>query len=292
MQKKIYWALSLISICFLGVAVFFFFENQQLQIELSEMQQQMAGADGEIANDKFLKQIIEEYHLPAGIFQSKKGNSPDDYFLLYNGALLDPQKDYQATVEIMKAEYDIDYFERFYYGPNGYISIGVPTDFYEDSFIVQGVGRIASSYPYDMVPCGALSGICDGLPMEWKEPIQLDGLIDYDSITYQEFDLDGDGRMEYLVCLKNSKTVSSQLILFNNSGDCLGRLVTLKNGSEYGREGLYLSQELATPFDVDNDGIVELVISIPAYEPGGVAIVRYDGEKLVGAKDIEATLAP
>ena len=180
MQKKIYQALSLISICFFCVAVFFFFENQQLLAELSEIQQQIAGKDGEIANDKFLKQIVEDYHLPAGIFQSKKGNSPDDYFLLYNGALLDPQKDYQAAVEIMKAEYDIDYFERFYYGPNGYIFVGVPTDFYEDSFIVPGVGRIASSYPYDMVPRGALSGICDGLPIGWQEPIQLDGLIDHD----------------------------------------------------------------------------------------------------------------
>ena len=280
-------------------------QNRQAGAELADAQaaldglraenEQLKGAAG--SRENAFAPIIDQYHLPGGIFSQSGGNTAEAYYLLYEGFLLDPQSDDQFVHELLKSDYDQAFFERFYYNyeNNQYTGISVREthDAYTDSFYVRGTGAIASSYLYDAVP---------RLPsLLYDTPAPLQGAMDAelqgtDSVSCLQIDLDGNGHDERIVFLQNSETVSSKILLYNSAWNKLGTLVSLANGRWVGLPGEiyenYLSPDDVTLFDVDNDGAMEILMRVPCHEGIRLAITRFDGVALSGAHDIEASVLP
>lgn len=244
-----------------------------------------------------LEQLADTYHLPASIFSQTDGCSAEDYFLLYEGFLFDPEKDDQFVFEMPKADYDEAFYERFYYSyaDNQYtgISVGETSDLHDGSFFVSGTDAIASSFLYDAVP--RQPTLLHDAPAQLQDAAAAD-LSGYDGVSYLQIDLDGNGGAERIVFLQNRETVASKVLLFDSSWNKLGTIVSLNDGRWAGLSGKgyenVLSPDNVALFDVDNDGAMEILTRVPCYEGIRLAITRFDGTALSGARDIEASVLP
>jgi len=120
----------------------------------------------------------------------------------------------------------------------------------------------------------------------------------YTKRDVDKIDLDNDGKEEYIVLLLNSEglNASSEILLYDSEYKIIDSLVTLPNGYWVGEEKteknkVLLSLEDVTYIDLDNDGKMEIFISLPGYEWEVVDILKYSDGKIEGKTNYEVSLS-
>lgn len=129
-------------------------------------------------------------------------------------------------------------------------------------------------------------------------------MADCSSVDINEIDLDGDGKNEYLVCYivnyaegeigDGEPQASSGIMLFDNNYKKIDDLVILENGfwANIKEENykVFLSLDDVDYIDIDNDGIMEIIIRVPTYEITEISIVKYSNNKIEGETNVKANL--
>ena len=67
------------------------------------------------------------------------------------------------------------------------------------------------------------------------------------------------------------------------------------NSNKIEENKIFLSLDKVEYFDIDNDGIMEIIIEVPTYEQQGganLSILKYNKGKLEGETNIQASLLP
>ena len=71
-------------------------------------------------------------------------------------------------------------------------------------------------------------------------------------------------------------------------------LVTLENGFwaniKEENQKVFLSLDNVEYIDIDNDGIMEIIIQVPTYEIMEISIVKYSNNKIEGKTNVKASL--
>ena len=160
---------------------------------------------------------------------------------------------------------------------------------YEGLVKIDNVGKIAISEDYDAIPRNVK--VVNTIPT-----IVLDNnpkVADYDSVKTLIVDLDGNGTEEYILVLANKTTGFSKITFIDSKGQKVADLASIEKSkwkkdatSEY-----YLSISNVEVIDVDNDGIMEIVVEIPhATGDPTVSLLKYNNGNLSGKTDIECSL--
>ncbi len=167
---------------------------------------------------------------------------------------------------------------------------------YEGTYTVDNVSKIAISEKFDAVP--RKSEKIKKVPEKLKEAINNQEIIDIDAI-----DLDGDGNNEYVVSRKdnNDKGFSEiDLIKYMEKYDnyyVVAPLISIKGENNFdfthNLDDLFeFSSDSIEYLDIDNDGIIEIIIELPFYEGLGVSIYKYKDGIAYGDLNYEASTMP
>ena len=120
----------------------------------------------------------------------------------------------------------------------------------------------------------------------------------YTNMDVQKIDLDNDGKDEYIVLLLNNEglNASSEILLYDSEYKIIDSLVTLSDGYWIGDERkeenkVFLSLDDVTYIDIDNDGKMEIFISLPGYEWEVVDLLKYSDGKIEGKTNYEVSLS-
>ena len=169
---------------------------------------------------------------------------------------------------------------------------------YEGFSLVRNVKKIAMTQKYNAIP--REYKVITGLPE------QLMDMADCSSVDINEIDLDGDGKNEYLVCYTanyakgqigdGEPQASSGIMLLDNNYEKIADLVTLENGfwanikEEDNKR--FLSLKDVEYIDIDNDGIMEIIIEVPTYDGIKISILKYSNNKIEGETNLQASVLP
>ena len=131
-------------------------------------------------------------------------------------------------------------------------------------------------------------------------------MADYSSVDINKIDLDGDGKEEYIVCYTidykkgdigdGEPQASSGIMLFDNNYKKIADLANLQNGfwSNIKEESnkVFLSLKDVEYADIDNDGVMEILIKIPAYEGSKLSILKYNRGDINGNINLKVNVNP
>ncbi len=226
-----------------------------------------------------------------------------DYMVLYCGMEIKKEAGIQDVSE-MKVENDANkkYNTTYYNYENGKYegtSDGkLSEEVYEGYSIVENVKKIAMTQEYNAIPrdCKEINEL----------PNELKDMSDYSSVNIRQVDLDGDGNAENLLCYTVNYTkdqigdgepqASSGIMLLDSNYKKIADLVTLENGFwaniKEEENKVFLSLEDVDCIDIDNDGIMEVIINMPTYEGTKLSIVKYKNGNIEGEKDYKASVLP
>ena len=155
----------------------------------------------------------------------------------------------------------------------------------------------------------AISKKTDALPRTYstiKElPKELEEMADYSSVEINKIDLDGDGKEEYIVCYTvdykegeigdGEPEASSGIMLLDSNYKKVADLAILKNGfwGDIKEESskVFLSLKDVDYIDLDNDGIMEILIKVPQYEGSQLSILKYNKGKIDGKTNLEVNVS-
>ena len=118
---------------------------------------------------------------------------------------------------------------------------------------------------------------------------------DYDTIKTIIVDLDQNGTEEYVVILANKNTGYSKISLYASTGKLINDLAYIEKSkwNQTTNAEYYLSLDNVNILDVDNDGVMEILVEIPKYEgEPSVSILKYKNSELTGKTNIECSLLP
>ena len=213
----------------------------------------------------------------------------EELVVLYNGLILDTTKMDEVTLKYIDNTNDqADKYVITYYDYENYSfkesKLGTfSSQLYEGLVKIDNVGKIAISEDYDAIPRNVK--VVNTIPT-----IVLDNnpkVADYDSVK------DGNGTEEYILVLANKTTGFSKITFIDSKGQKVADLASIEKSkwkkdatSEY-----YLSISNVEVIDVDNDGIMEIVVEIPhATGDPTVSLLKYNNGNLSGKTDIECSL--
>ena len=215
--------------------------------------------------------------------------------VLYNGLILDTSKMDEVTLQYIDSKKDeSDKYVITYYSYENYSfkesKLGIFSSQLFDGLVkIDSVGKIAISEDYNAIPRNVK--VVNTIPT-----IVADNnpkVSDYDSIKTLIVDLDGNGADEYILVLANKKTGYSKITLVDSKGAKVADLASIEKSkwkkdtnAEY-----YLSISNIETIDVDNDGIMEIVIEIPhATGDPTISLLKYNNGIITGKTGIECSL--
>lgn len=215
--------------------------------------------------------------------------------VLYNGLILDTTKmDEVALQYIDSKKEESDKYIITYYSYENYSfkesKLGIfSSQLYDGLVKIDSVGKVAISEDYDAIPRDVK--VVNTVPTIVSD--NNPKLVDYDSIKTLIVDLDGNGADEYILILANKSTGFSKITLIDSKGSKVADLASIEKskwkkdtGAEY-----YLSINNVEVIDVDNDGIMEIVVEIPhATGDPTVSLLKYSNGVLTGKTNIECSL--
>lgn len=221
----------------------------------------------------------------------------ENLIVLYNGLILDTQEMKQVELKYIdnnnqdKDKYIITYYnyDKFAFRDS---SLGVLSDPVYEGFVkVDNIGKIAISENYEAIPREIK--VVNTLPTSVSEKNQK--LLENDSIKTIIVDLDGNGTEESIIIVSNKTIGNSKIFLYDSFGSLIDELAHIEKSKwnlnvsgEY-----YLSLDNVNVLDVDNDGIMEILVEIPKYEgEPSISILKYANNKLEGKTNIECSLLP
>ena len=161
-------------------------------------------------------------------------------------------------------------------------------EIYEGYGVVNNVEHIATSKKYNISPRNYK--ILDVAPKE---------LYVNDDTKVMEIDLDGDSLSEYIVCnlyqLDDEKSSEfdgiSEIVLYDHSFKKIANLLKLKDDDQDGwLSRVYIDNVVC--LDIDNDGIMEILVRVPGYEWVELSVLKYSNGKIEGETDIDVNVLP
>ena len=231
-----------------------------------------------------------------------KTDSEDKYFILYEGREIENKTGVQNLSDMkITNEANTKYNTKYYNYENGKY-VGEKTGTFgeqttEGESCVENVSKIAISKKTDALP-RTYSTIK-------KLPKELEEMADYSSVEINKIDLDGDGKEEYIVCYTvdykegeigdGEPEASSGIMLLDSNYKKVADLAILKNGfwGDIKEESskVFLSLKDVDYIDLDNDGIMEILIKIPQYEGSKLSILKYNKGKIDGKTNLEVNVS-
>lgn len=194
--------------------------------------------------------------------------------------------------EANKKKYEIEYFN-YENGEKLEKSKGNLVETYEGISAVENVKKIAISVEYDAIPRKYTT--IEELPEELYE------LADCNKVEIQSVDLDGDGKKEYIVASNSyaspedydtdTYTNYSDISLYDNKFKKIAILVKAKDQfrevdgkitSEF-----FCSLDDVEYIDIDDDGIMEVLVDLNYWENIGVNSYKYKDGKITGETECE-----
>lgn len=221
----------------------------------------------------------------------------ESLIVLYNGLVLDTTSMGQKELEYIdnsdtyKDKYVITYYN---YENYSYVnsSLGsLSSQVYDGLVKVDNVSKIAISESYEAIPREIK--IVNAIPTAVSE--KNSKLDEYDSIKVIITDLDGNSTDEYILILANKTSGYSKIMLADSTGESVADLAYIEKDdwASDTTEDYSLSLSNVEVIDVDNDGIMEILVEIPKYEGDpSISIVKYKNGELTGDTDIECSLLP
>ncbi|MBR3697865.1 MAG: hypothetical protein IKM97_06445 [Clostridia bacterium] len=221
----------------------------------------------------------------------------ENLIVLYNGLILDTSKMERTELKYIdnsdkyKDKYIITYYnyDSFSYKDSklGTISSQV----YDGLVKIENVGKVAISESYNAIPREIK--VVNAIPTLVSDKNSKIG--DYDSTKAIITDLDGNGTEEYILILANKKTGYSKIALMDSTGTKVSDLAYIEKSKweSVTTEEYHLSLSNVEVIDVDNDGIMEILVEIPRYEgDSSVSLLKYKNGELFGDTNIECSLLP
>lgn len=231
---------------------------------------------------------------PTTTIDSSKKLMNESLIVLYNGLILDTSKMDEVQLQYIDSTSDeSDKYVITYYSYENYSfkesKLGtLSAKVYDNLVKIDNVGKIAISEDYDAVPREVK--VINSVPTVIADN---NNLADYDTTKTLITDLDGNGTDEYVLILANKTTGFSKISMFDSKGakvDDLASIEKSKWGKETNKE-FYLSISNIEIIDIDNDGIMEIVLEIPhATDNSTVSLLKYNNGKLTGKTNIECSL--
>lgn len=194
--------------------------------------------------------------------------------------------------EANKKKYEIEYFN-YENGEKLEKSKGNLVETYEGISAVENVKKIAISVEYDAILRRYTT--IEGLPKELYE------LADCNKVEIQSVDLDGDGKKEYIVASNSyaspedydtdTYTNYSDISLYDNK---FKKIATLIKAKDQYREvdgkitsEFFCSLDDVEYIDIDDDGIMEVLVDLNYWENIGVNSYKYKDGKITGETECE-----
>ena len=217
----------------------------------------------------------------------------EELVVLYKGLILDTSK--MDEVKLKYIDNKIDGSDKYvitYYSYEHYAfkesKLGTfSTQLYDGLVKIDGVGKVAISENYEAIPREVK--VINTVP----SVITNTGFTNYDTVKTIITDLDGNGVEEYIVIFANKQTGYSKISFYDSKGSFVDDLASIEkskwrkgSNAEY-----YLSLDNVDILDIDNDGIMEVLVEIPhATGDSTVSILKYNNGKLTGKTGIECSL--
>ena len=220
----------------------------------------------------------------------------ENIIVLYNGLILDTTKmgithlQYIDKTDLNKDKYVITYYnyENFAFKDS---ALGTLSDeVYEGVLAVDNVGKIAISEKINCVPREIQ--VVNTVPSVVADN---NNLSSYDTTKTIIVDLDGNGTNENILILSNRQTGYSKISLADFQGKLVADLAYIEKSkwSSATTEDYYLTINNIEVLDVDNDGVMEIILELPNYEGAPtISLVKYKNGELQGEKDYEFSLLP
>ena len=215
--------------------------------------------------------------------------------VLYNGLILDTSKMDEITLQYIDSHSEqSDKYVITYYSYENYSkkdsSLGMlSSEAYDGLSKIDNVGKIAISEDYNAIPRPIK--VVNTVPTIVAD--NNSKLSDYDSIKTLIADLDGNQTEEYILILANKTTGFSKITAFDSKGAKIADLASIEK-SKWKQDSTaeyYLSISNVEIIDVDNDGIMEIVLEIPhATGNPTISLLKYNNGELSGKTNIECSL--
>ena len=219
----------------------------------------------------------------------------EELVVLYNGLILDTSQMDEVTLKYIDNtndgadKYVITYnnYENYSYKDS---SLGVlSSQLYDGLVKIDNVGKIAISEDYDAIPRSVK--VVNTVPTVVSDNNKQ--VADFDTVKTLIVDLDGNQTEEYILVLANKTTGSSKIVLIDSKGSKIADLASIEK-SQWKKDstvGYYLTISNIDIIDVDNDGIMEILIEIPhATGNSTVSLLKFRNGELLGKKDIKCSL--
>lgn len=221
----------------------------------------------------------------------------EQLIVLYNGLVLDVSKMDEVTLKYIdnhadeKDKYVITYYSYENYSFKESKLGTLSSQLYDGLVKIENVGKVAISEDYEAIPRDVK--VVNTIPTIVSD--NNPKITDYDTIKTLIVDLDGNQTDEYILILANKTTGFSKIILCDNKGVKVADLASIEKSkwdtatnAEY-----YLSINNVEILDVDNDGIMEILVEIPHYEGDPtISLLKYKNGELQGKTNIECSLMP
>ena len=212
--------------------------------------------------------------------------------VLYNGLILDTSKMDEVKLQYIDStsqeseKYVITYYSYENYGFKE-AKLGTLSNKLAGNLVkIDNVGKIAISEDYNAMPR-------DVKVINTVPEVISDDMKNYDSVKTIIIDLDGNNTEEYILILANKSTGYSKIALYDAKGSKVNDLASIEKSKwkKDTKTEYYLSISNIETIDIDNDGIMEIVLEIPhgTGDPT-VSLLKYNNGKLTGKTGIECSL--
>ena len=217
--------------------------------------------------------------------------------VLYNGLILDTTNMKQTELKYIdnsdkyKDKYVITYYNYESFGFKDSKLGSLSSQIYDGLVKIENVGKIAISESYEAIPREIK--VVNAIPtiVSDKNP----KVSEFDSTKTIITDLDGNGTEEYILILANKANGYSKITLVDSSGTKVADLAGIEKSQweSVSKEEYHLSLSNVEVIDVDNDGIMEILIELPRYEGDpSISLLKYKNGELQGDTNIQCSLLP
>jgi len=291
-ERKAVSLSTFICIIFLVIAIMligFYFFYQYKTDEIKKKNDAMPKASSENENKVNDSELLDQ--------------DDDSYIMLYDGCTIEKKTGIQSIPAYMeatdenKSKYEITYYT---YDKNG-TSEEIKGKFKEDEAYegygyVSNVKKIATSLKYDVMPRKYED------VKSWQKIEAFKEFLDVSDVKVESIDLDGDEKTEYIVVLNNftskdnydieKSEAFTQILLFDSEYNKVASLVSWNNETEENNKDSYVTADNITYADINNDGVMEILIELPEYEGGALATYEYNEGSILGNTNYQVDVSP
>lgn len=304
-------AILIVLIIATGSMVYYMIKKEQKNYEqYNGLVQNMLNTDNSIAGENKTEKVETIKNIIDSATATNSTNTVDavdatdrkvmneNLIVLYNGLILDTKEmkktelKYIDNSDIYKDKYVITYYNYENFGFKESKLGSLSSQIYDGLVRIENVGKIAISESYNAIPREVK--VVNAIPTIVSDKNPKIG--EYDSTKAIITDLDGNGTEEYILILVNKTTGYSKIVLVDSSGTKVGNDLAYIEKSQWESattEEYHLSLSNVEIIDIDNDGIMEILIEIPKYEGDpAISLLKYKNGELQGETNIQCSLLP